>query len=139
VVSSKRVLAFTQSIAVLVVLSQAGSAQEASELRNLVFEPIPLAAAIASPIDRARPAATDSRALRDSVAKYLAVIEPQRLADPSAPGPPPQLASTGLAHPRLERHHPPIETFDEAIAVAIHNGGTDNPERIPRYEQKNSS
>jgi tetratricopeptide (TPR) repeat protein len=120
----------------LVLLANVAAAQHAAELANLVFEPVPLASAKASPIDLNFRPASDDQAQSNSIRQYLAVIEPLRRAGSTDPELIEQLALLGVAYQGLDRHEEAIATFDEAISLTVDNGGRNNPEQIPLQEQK---
>lgn len=120
----------------LVSLPNAGSAQEAPDLSNLVFEPVLLSSAIESPRELMTDSTADEQELRDSVDQHLAEIE--SLRGRRRPGTEliDELGLLGVAYQGLGRHTEALEALDEAVELTIDGTGRNSLEQIPLQEQK---
>lgn len=113
------------------------AAQDTSELGRLIFEPVLLSAARASPIDlEDRPSTPDTEALASSVTVHLGAIESLRQADERDPALVDELGLLAVAYQSLDRYEEALEALDEAISLTRRASGRNNVDQIPLQEQK---
>jgi hypothetical protein len=119
----------------LAALPAFAAAQDVAELRDLIFEPVPLATALAAPRPIGPRPASDFDALSNELADRLADLE--RLERGDAPGPQiiEALAYLAVAYQGLDRHDDALETLDDAVDLTRDGGGRNNLEQIPLLEQ----
>lgn len=109
--------------------------QPDADLVNLVFDPVPRAAATSSPIDPAPPSAPDRRAVLEAVNRHLAAIESLRRS-PAVGELVEELDGLAAAYQALDRHEEALEVLDEAIAHVVDAGGRDSLEQVRLRERK---
>ena len=123
------------SAVVCLVAGHAAMAQEPSALVSLVFEPVPLAAALAAPIALDGPRA-DLAALTDEVEQRAAAVEALRGRRSSRAGLIEQLGLLAVAYQGLDRHAEALDALDEAIDLVRSADGRNSLDQIPLHEQK---
>ena len=123
-------------IGALILLSDIGSAQEVSELSDLIFEPVPLSSATDFQASAEGSSAADAEALLKSVDEYRRAIERLRRPGPPDPDLAEQLGLLAVAYQGLDRHEEALEALDEAISVTKQYGGRNNLDQIALQEQK---
>jgi hypothetical protein len=126
----------TTLLSVLLLAAGGASAQqEPGGLGNLIFEPVPLAAAPAS-----RPPASadaiDAAALELEVGEHLAAIEPLRGSRPDRGVLLDRLGALAVAYQGLDRHDQALEALDEAVDLARDIHGRNGLEQVPFLEQQ---
>lgn len=123
-------------IVCLVLFSRIGTAEEASELGKLIFEPVLLSSATAAPIDLNRSPTIDRQALSKAILQYRGAIESLKRARSSNSELVAQLGLIAVAYQGLDRHEEAVEALEEAISLTVQDGGRNNLEQIPLQEQK---
>jgi tetratricopeptide (TPR) repeat protein len=113
-----------------------GSAQDAANLSNLVFEPILLSTAIETPKDLQADPEVDRESLLASVDQHLATIASLRDRRRSEGLIIDEFGLLGVAYQGLGRHEEALDALDEAVDMTVDEGGRDNLEQIPLQEQK---